>query len=183
MQQLDVRCETKTKDNVWHGCPMSFHACASICMNSTRVLASSQGTACLPPGIAPLAKSQLGHFCHAGVCECCSLCAVPGEHSSTETCVLTGHFHFMPPSVCSAEPQQYLHAPNIECSLQVERDNLYSAFYKLTDSSRQITSFVYDCSASRSSAFRLVSVDLVQCATTLSAGPHTMQHKWIAGTT
>ena len=30
--------------------------------------------------------------------------------------------------------------------LQVERDNLYSAFYKLTDSSRQITSFVYDCS-------------------------------------
>ena len=43
-----------------------------------------------------------------------------------------------------------MHSCHASCTalvcLQVERDNLYSAFYKLTDSSRQITSFVYDCS-------------------------------------
>ena len=52
-------------------------------------------------------------------------------------------------------------------SSQVERDNLYSAFYKLTDSSRQITSFVYDCSASRPSAICSVSVYLAQYAYTI----------------
>ena len=35
--------------------------------------------------------------------------------------------------------------------MQVERDNLYSAFYKLTDSRSQITSYVFDVGAQAAS--------------------------------
>ena len=60
----------------------------------------------------------------------------------------------------------------------MERDNLYSAFYKLTDSSRQITSFVYDCSASRLHAFICI---LARCGflvlrTFCSETPSPVQH-------
>ena len=82
-------------------------------------------------------------FSGTGVCERGGLSTISGEPLISTS--------YAPQRMTLADCQAPWHERRAGHGMQVERDNLYSAFYKLTDSRSQITSYVFDVGAQAAS--------------------------------